>query len=234
MALSWASCSFAGDKAKAAQRITFVRMDITDEATIADAAATVAALPVSKDTPASSKTNVRLFINSSGYLLPEKSLRNVDKATVLAHFETNCIGPLLVAKHFSGLLMTPRKDAASAGAKSTDTLPPFPIWINMSARTGSIGDNHLGGWHSYRMSKAALNQLTKTMAVELGRKGASVISLHPGTVDTDLSRNFVKGVDPAKLFTPEKSVDLMMQVIRQLNAEQNGSFLDFAGKQIPW
>ncbi|RKO89219.1 hypothetical protein BDK51DRAFT_21781 [Blyttiomyces helicus] len=109
-----------------------------------------------------------------------------------------------------------------------------PVWVNISARTGSIGDNGLGGWYSYRVMKAGLNQFTKTLSCELGRKGVTVISYHPGTVDTDLSRKFVKGVDPAKLFSPDQAAAYMLAVIQGLKETDNGTFVDFAGKPIPW
>ena len=105
---------------------------------------------------------ISLLINSAGFLLPEKSLRSVTRENLIKHFEINTIGPVLVAKHMQPSFMHDTKI------------------VNISARTGSIGDNTgLGGWYSYRMSKAALNQATKTIAAEFGRKGMvhTIISL---------------------------------------------------------
>ena len=142
-------------------------MDVTSEEAVSSAAKQVADKFGSK--------SLRCVINSAGYLLPEKAIRQVDLEKAKEHFMVNAIGPLVFAKHFSGLLAPPEKTPVPGQLSRS-------VWVNMSARTGSIGDNHLGGWYSYRMSKAALNQLTKTSAAELGRKGSVVVSLHPGTV----------------------------------------------------
>lgn len=107
---------------------------------------------------------------------------------------------------------------------------------NLSARVGSIGDNRLGGWYSYRSSKAALNQLTKTMSIELGRKGRKVASLllHPGTCDTDLSAPFQRNVAPEKLFTRERGVRQLLDIIDRATMEDNGKFYAWDGSEIPW
>ena len=152
---------------KLMSRITFIPLDVTEESTIQNAS--------KKVIERFGQRPLRAVVNSAGFLLPEKSLKQIELDTVKQHFMCNAIGPLIFAKHFSGLLAPPEKTPAVG-------LLPKSIWVNMSARTGSIGDNHLGGWYSYRMSKAAINQLTKTMAAELARKGAIVVSMHPGTV----------------------------------------------------
>ena len=174
---------------------------------------------------------IQYFVNSSAFLKPEKSLSQIDKDIVLQHFNVNIIGAMLVAKHFTPLLANPKVSGNPV------------VWSNLSAKTGSISDNGLGGWHSYRISKAALNQLTKTMSVELGRKGIQVLSLHPGTgtlsvslaltntVDTDLSRLYVKNVQH-EIFSPEKAAELLFGVMTK--TKENGVFLDYAGKSIPW
>ena len=108
----------------------------------------------------------------------------------MAHlYQINAIGPAMVAKHFLPLLSKRRK----------------AVFAALSARVGSIGDNRLGGWHSYRASKAALNMLIKTMSIELARRNpdALIVGLHPGTVDTPLSEPFQRNVADGKLFTPE-------------------------------
>ena len=141
-------------------------MDVTKEKTIEEAARFITSI-----TP--EKRPLRLLINSAGYLLPEKSLKSVEEEQILKHLRVNTIGPLLVAKHFSPLFGNVDQNAS---------VFKNPVLTNMSARTGSIGDNKLGGWHSYRLSKAALNQVTRTLATEFGRKGLICVSLHPGTV----------------------------------------------------
>ncbi|KAG6469348.1 hypothetical protein ZIOFF_074062 [Zingiber officinale] len=110
------------------------------------------------------------------------------------------------------------------------------IIASLSARVGSIGDNGLGGWHSYRASKTALNQLTKTICVELGRKKDPIVCilLHPGTVDTDLSRPFQRNVPPGKLFTKEFSVQKMLTIIDNVKSSDNGKFFAWDGQEIPW
>ena len=106
--------------------------------------------------------------------------------------------------------------------------------VNLSARVGSIADNQLGGWYSYRMSKAALNQYTKTLAIELKRTNTLVLSVHPGTTDTTLSKPFQKNVKADKLFSPKKSVEMMLDVVLSRGMLHTGSFLDYKGESIPW
>jgi NAD(P)-dependent dehydrogenase (short-subunit alcohol dehydrogenase family) len=122
-------------------------------------------------------------------------------------------------KHFAPLMPRDRRAAFAA----------------LSARVGSIGDNRLGGWHSYRASKAALNMLLRNLAVELARSHpqAVVAGLHPGTVDTGLSRPFQKGVADGKLFTPEFSAASLMAVLDGLTPADSGGFFAWDGVRIP-
>ncbi|PKI75214.1 hypothetical protein CRG98_004365 [Punica granatum] len=110
------------------------------------------------------------------------------------------------------------------------------IVANLSARVGSIGDNRLGGWHSYRASKSALNQLTKTVSVEFARKKDPIacILLHPGTVDTDLSKPFQRNVPEGKLFTKEYSVQRLLGIIDNAKRQDNGKFFAWDGQEVPW
>ncbi|KAM4071169.1 hypothetical protein ACB094_11G041400 [Castanea mollissima] len=110
------------------------------------------------------------------------------------------------------------------------------VVANLSARVGSIGDNHLGGWHSYGSSKTAFNQLTKTVSVEFARKKDPIICilLHPGTVDTDLSRPFQRNVPEGKLFTKEFSVQNLLGIINNAKSHDNGKFFAWDGQEIPW
>ncbi|XP_028082470.1 uncharacterized protein LOC114283798 [Camellia sinensis] len=110
------------------------------------------------------------------------------------------------------------------------------VVANLSARVGSIGDNRLGGWHSYRSSKAALNQLTKTVSVEFARKKDPIICLllHPGTVDTDLSRPFQRNIAEGKLFTKQFSVQKLLSIINGAKSHDNGKFFAWDGQEIPW
>jgi NAD(P)-dependent dehydrogenase (short-subunit alcohol dehydrogenase family) len=107
-----------------------------------------------------------------------------------------------------------------------------PTWLNLTARTGSISENKMGGWYSYRASKAAMNQFTKTMAVEMGRSGVRVLSFHPGTVDTDLSRPFVGKAHPK--LSADESAECVWDKGIISGSEETGVFIDEAGKAIPW
>ena len=106
----------------------------------------------------------------------------------------------------------------------------------LSARVGSIGDNRLGGWYSYRASKAALNMMLKCAALELKRlnRGAKLVAYHPGTVDTPLSQPFQAGVAPEKLLSAEKAAEALERVLGELTADGELSYLDWRGEVIPW
>jgi NAD(P)-dependent dehydrogenase (short-subunit alcohol dehydrogenase family) len=190
------------------QQFAHMEMDVLNPATIESCARKLREMG-----------QIKYFVYSAGFLNPEKSLGQIDPQTVLRHFETNIIGAMQCAKHFAPLIANP--------AKTKDRV----VWANMSAKTGSIEDNKLGGWHSYRCSKAALNQLTKIMSIELGRKGIQVLALHPGTVDTDLSRNYIGNVKH-EIHTADHAGHLMYQLIS--NTTENGVFLDYSGKHLPW
>ena len=151
-------------------------------------------------------------------LRPEKTWRSLDAAALAEAFAINATGPALIAKHTLGLL---RRDAKSAFAC-------------LSARVGSIEDNRLGGWHAYRASKAALNMLVRSCAVELHQRnpGALCVALHPGTVDTRLSQPFQGGVDPDKLFTPTMSARALLGVLDRLTPADSGRLFAWDGQPI--
>lgn len=142
-------------------------------------------------------------------------------------YEVNAVGPVLVIKHMWPLL----KDGGGSG---TDR--DVAVVANLSARVGSIGDNRLGGWHSYRASKTALNQLTRNISVEFARRKDPItcILLHPGTVDTDLSKPFQRNVPENKLFTTEFSVQKLLSIILNAKSHDNGKFFAWDGQEIPW
>ncbi len=151
-------------------------------------------------------------------LMPEKSLRDLSAEKFHRIFEVNTITPALIAKHFLPKL---NKEQPS-------------IFAALSARVGSISDNQLGGWHAYRASKAALNMIIKNAAIEVGRrnKQAIIVGLHPGTVDSDLSKPFQGNVADGKLFTPEYSVEKLLEVLKNLSPEQTGKCFAWDGKEI--
>lgn len=152
-------------------------------------------------------------------LMPEKSYRQQTAEAFAKVFEINTIGPALVAKHF--LPIMPRKQRA--------------VFAALSARVGSISDNRIGGWHAYRASKAALNMLIKNYAIEQARRneGFIAVGLHPGTVDTDLSKPFQSGVPDKQLFSAEQSATFLLNVLAGLTPRDSGKVFDWAGKAVP-
>lgn len=153
-------------------------------------------------------------------LEPEKSLNQCRRASLLRSFEINSIGPLLVA-------------AALLASQSRKRQFKFAA---LSAMVGSISDNRLGGWYGYRASKAALNQFLKTLSNECRIKypNASIVAIHPGTTDTDLSRPFQGNVKPGKLYSPEQTATRILNVIERIDRNQSGQFLNWDGGEIPW
>ena len=171
-------------------------------------------------------TPLDLVIVATGRLVretgegPEKSWRALDAGAMAELYAINTIGPALIARHTLPLL--PRDRPA--------------VFAAISARVGSISDNRLGGWHSYRSSKAALNMLVRNLAIELARTHphAVAVTLHPGTVDTPLSRPFQRGDPAGKLFTPEWSAQHLLDVIDGLTAAQSGRLMAWDGAEIPF
>jgi NAD(P)-dependent dehydrogenase (short-subunit alcohol dehydrogenase family) len=149
---------------------------------------------------------------------PEKSWRALDADTMARAFAINSIGPALVIKHFLPLL--PRDQRA--------------IFAALSARVGSINDNQLGGWYSYRAAKAALNQIIRTASIELTQKYplSVCVGLHPGTVDTPLSKPFQGNVPTGKLFTPGMSARSLLSVLNGLTPAESGSLFAWDGARI--
>ncbi|RUS83407.1 hypothetical protein EGW08_008828 [Elysia chlorotica] len=201
-------------------------LDVTKEDTIACAASHVEKQYGKLD----------LLINTAAILHPsgkgETSLKTTSAEDMLQTFQTNTVGPLMVAKHFAKLMS---KGEGLIGTQSGDgSQMHASVLVNMSAKVGSITDNGLGGWYSYRMSKAALNMATKNLSIELGRghRKTVCISLHPGTVDTDLSRPYHKNVKT--LFSTQQSVDKMLEVIDSLSMSDSGKFFLYDGSVFPF
>lgn len=138
----------------------------------------------------------------------------------------------MLLKHFSPFL--PRKSTILQ--QEHDLLPPQAVWATMSARVGSITDNGLGGWYSYRASKAAVNQMTKTfdnhLKTSAGEK-AMAISLHPGTVKTGLSKDFWNNVKEEKLFSPDFAAEKLMEVVRSRQLDDRGKCWDWKSEEVP-
>ena len=195
---------------RAPDGVAGLQADVTDLASLEVAAAAVGG-------------PVDLCIVASGVLhdgfQPERSWRALDAAHLQRDFAVNAMGPALAARAF--LPLAPREGRA--------------VFAALSARVGSIGDNRLGGWHSYRASKAALNMILRNLAVELGRTHpqAVVAGLHPGTVDTGLSAPFQKGVKPEKLFAADHSAERLLAVIDGLTPADSGGIFAWDGARIP-
>ncbi len=189
--------------------------DLTDEASIASAATSIAA-----DGPLDLVFIATGVLHREDAYGPEKSWRAIDGATIADVLAVNTIGPALIAKHFLPLLHRDRR----------------AIFTALSARVGSITDNALGGWHSYRASKAALNMLMKNFALELGKRNpaAVVAALHPGTVDTALSKPFQRAVATGKLFTAVDSAAALLRVIDGLTPADSGGLFAWDGERIPF
>lgn len=160
------------------------------------------------------------LLHDGARMQPEKSWRSLEVANLQRAFAVNAIGPALVAKHFLPMLARDRKTAFAA----------------LSARVGSIEDNRLGGWHAYRASKAALNMLIRNLAVELSRRNgqAFCVGLHPGTVDTGLSKPFQANVPADRLFTPTAAALQLLAVLDRLSPGDSGSLFAWDGQRIPF
>ncbi len=191
-------------------RATAPPLELTDEASIAAAAAWAG-------------ENLTLVVDATGVLhgsgvMPEKRLSQLDPVRLAEQFAVNAIGPALVMKHFLPRL------ARSGRA----------VFATLSARVGSIGDNRAGGWYGYRASKAALNQLVRTAAIELARThpAACCVALHPGTVESALSRPFAKA--GLELQSPATAAARLLAVIDSVDAAQTGCFFDHHGLPIPF
>ena len=148
---------------------------------------------------------------------PEKALKQITPEAMAAQFALNAIGPALVLAHAARLL--PRDTPA--------------VVATISARVGSIGDNQVGGWHSYRAAKAAVNQIIRGAAIELARshKHAACVALHPGTVATKFTEKYL-GRHPA--VAPDLAARRLLDVMDSLGPDQTGQFFDYAGKSVPW
>jgi NAD(P)-dependent dehydrogenase (short-subunit alcohol dehydrogenase family) len=209
------SADLAAIAAKHPDRLTLLPMDITEEAQIATAVTQIQAK--------TSRLHLVIYcvgVLHEGTMQPEKSLQQLQSEQLLRYFQVNSIGAALLAKHLLPLL--------KHGDRS--------VFGSISAKVGSIGDNELGGWYGYRASKAALNMLMRTVAIEYRRKSPNtiVVLLHPGTTDTRLSQPFQRQVPPGKLFTVDRTVTQLLDVIQQLEPTDTGTFFSWDGNPLPW
>lgn len=173
-----------------------------------------------------------------GILFPERSPTKIQQRKIMHSFGVNTIGPMLMFKHFCEFLPKKSTDISlpSPPSDSDFTLPQQAVWLNMSARVGSTTDNKLGGWYSYRASKAAVNSVTKGEDIWLeARSGekAMAMSYHPGTVRTGLSESFWDSVKQGQLFSPEFAVEKMVGVVGRVGLEGRGRCWDWRGEAVP-
>lgn len=189
------------------------RFDLRDEASIAASAQSM------RDDPPDCVLIASGVLSLESARGPERSYKRLDPGDMAEALALNTIGPALIAKHMLPLL---KRDQRS-------------VFAALSARVGSISDNRLGGWHSYRASKAALNMLLKNWAIELARTHpqAIVLGLHPGTVDTALSAPFQKGLPPGQLMSPQQSARHLVDVMGRAGAAHSGQVLDWKGEVVP-
>ncbi len=168
------------------------------------------------------KFKISFLINAVGYLhddnfSPEKKVVDINKNYIEKSFAINTFSTALLLKHFTSIMVKEKRS----------------LFVALSARVGSIEDNFLGGWYSYRASKAALNQIMKTVAIEFKRKKSKIIflSLHPGTVDTKLSKPFS---NKKKLFSPSFASVKIIETLNRVTLDSSGSLIDYDGKRIPF
>lgn len=195
------------------QRLRITVADITDSASLHNLASQLQPEPL------------HIVINATGLLhnadlLPEKNLAAVNVSNLQQVFAVNAFGPILLAQAILPLM----RHAQHA------------VFASLSARVGSITDNQLGGWYAYRAAKAAQNQLLKTLAIECRRShpNLSIQLLHPGTVDSELSRPFQRGVAAQKLFTPDFAARSLLDVLSTATAQNSGRFIAWDGNEIVW
>lgn len=193
--------------------ITPFAFDLADEASIA---AAVAAWRGDPPTLVIVASGVLTLADGTG---PERSLRHIDAEAMAQVFRLNTIGPALIARHVLPLMPRDRP----------------VLFAALSARVGSIGDNKIGGWHSYRASKAALNMLISNFAIEMGRthRHACIVGLHPGTVDTRLSEPFQANLPEGQLTDAGAAAGHLLAVLERLGPKDSGAVFDWEGKRVP-
>ena len=195
--------------------VHWVKMDFLDPPSI-----TAAAADIINKMPRIDRLVMMGGVLQDDVAQPEKRLSDLDPTALHHSYQINAIGPILLVKSLWPALRQ-----------------PHPLVVaSLSARVGSIADNRLGGWYGYRASKAALNQLSHTAAIELARYNpkSCMVTLHPGTVDTDLSRPFQKNNANTAPFSAGHSAAQLWQVMDHLRPEQTGGFFAYDGRSIPF
>ena len=193
------------------KRIIHINIDVTDEVSVKAAASKIEENRLDRLIVATGVLHTKSFG-------PEKSIKDIKIENFVKIFSVNTFGPALIGKHFLPLMTKDQKS----------------IVAFLSARVGSISENKLGGWHAYRASKSALNQIIKNFSIEAKRTNSSgiIIGLQPGTVKSKLSEPFQKNVKKGKLFLPEDSVDSLIKVIENVMQNDSGKIFDWEGEEI--
>lgn len=232
-------------------RLTVLPLDVTSDASIQKASDQAAAL----FPPERGQWHMHLGFALPGVLTPERSPQQVEYAAALETFKVNTLGPLMLMKWFADrflprkgteLLLPPSLSSSSTSSSASSstsssqllTLPPHATWTTLSARLSSIADNTLGGWYSYRASKAGVNQLTKTFDLHLAgqrsQRKAMAIAYHPGTVRTDFTRDFWTHVPKEQLLNVDYAVERLVDVVvAQAQIESHrGKCWDWKGEEV--
>ncbi|MGE4306345.1 MAG: SDR family NAD(P)-dependent oxidoreductase [Novosphingobium sp.] len=211
------SCVYAASRTPpaASDRVVPLTCDVSDEDSLAQAVATMAEQGAPDFVVVA--TGALEFADGAG---PERTLKKLDAGRMAQLFAINTIAPAMVARHLLPLL--PREGRS--------------VFAAISARVGSISDNRLGGWHSYRASKAALNMLVRNFAIEMGRthRESVIVALHPGTVDTPLSEPFQNNLAEGQLTAPAQAAQNLLAVLEGLTPAESGGFFAWDGQPIPF
>lgn len=212
-------------------RVKVQKLDVESQASIESAAESIKA----------SFGRVDVLLNVAGLLGdgrttpgPERSISKIDRNWLEKNLAVNAVGPLMFAQALAPLMQTKRRVRKRTDDGDNEVERATSIVASLSARVGSISDNELGGWISYRLSKSALNQATRTMAHELKRQGTWAVALHPGTTDTDLSQPFQGNVQDGRLFPVEFTVSQLLDCIDALDETKSGGFYDWSGTALPF
>ena len=196
-------------------RIEIVEMDAEKESSIENAAATIA----------NTCETISTMISCIGILhgrkiRPERRLQDISPDQLITNFRVNAIGPLMCVKHFAPFFHKQNRTVIAA----------------LSARVGSIKDNKIGGWYAYRASKAALNMYLKNLSIELPRiyRRMICVALHPGTVDTQLSKPFQQRIPARQIFDPTQAASNIVRILSDLDDDDNGRFIAWDNSEVPW
>ena len=165
---------------------------------------------------------------------PERRLDHIKSSALEYSLKVNTIGPVLMAKYFSPLLLEASKRIKQSVNQEVAGLPKIPAAMFLSARIGSIDDNKTGGWYSYRISKCALNAAVKGISIELGRRQIACVAVHPGTTNTDLTKSFLSSNYKLPVQEADDTAAKLLKICSEVTMDDNGKFLDYKREELPW